>query len=105
MGRKIAVIIIVVSAVYIFFFSDIGSMLLTFLLLGIVPGTNYRLTPTQMLVLIISCGGIIFIATVLVPILKDYKIISIEEKKKDKNNNNEEDKQNNHSKHQRVKLI
>lgn len=77
MGRKIAVAIIIVSALYLMLFSGIPDMIATFLLIGVVPYTDIRLSPTQMLVFVLVCSGLLLIRYLIIPALVRCDVIKI----------------------------
>lgn len=54
-------------------------MLMMFLFVGIIPGTDSALTPLQMLVLMSTSAGVVILLIGVLPIVRKIKMISVKQ--------------------------
>lgn len=80
MKKTISILCTIASLALICDASNLGHKLMMFLLAGIVPGTNIVFSGDQMLALISTLAGIIFIIFIAMPIIHKFSLINAKQK-------------------------
>lgn len=79
MKKNITIFCTVASLLIILDSIGAGHMLMMFLFVGIIPGTDSALTPLQMLVLMSTSAGVVILLIGVLPIVRKIKMISVKQ--------------------------
>lgn len=71
MKRITSLALIIVFALAVFDIFHIGYALLLFLIVGVIPGTNITLTPTQMMILMVISGSLVIYYWIVTPLIEN----------------------------------
>ena len=69
MKKNVTIICLVASLVLILDTIGAWHMFMMFLFVGVIPGTNIALSPTQMIIIIEMLAGAVFMQVCLLPIM------------------------------------